>query len=63
MLKYQFDYEYEDKEGKYRHVHCCTVYDDYKTCDEALAEQISDMIDKGYTQVQGSIKEIEEEYL
>ena len=57
MAGYVFNYEYVDRKGKFNQVHCCTVYPTYEAADEALADDISRMIEEGCTEVQGSVKE------
>lgn len=58
MKEYQIYYEYNDKNGLFRKVHCCTVYNDYKKADNELSDILSDLERQGCTNVAGDIIEL-----
>ena len=58
MKEYQIYYEYNDKNGLFRKVHCCTVYNDYKKADNKLSDILSDLERQGCTNVAGDIIEL-----
>lgn len=60
-MKYTYEYEYRNKLGRLCHVKTGQMFEDYNSCDRALCDAMSDAVDRGYTDVQGDIIEIEEE--
>jgi hypothetical protein len=54
---YQYDIEYTDKNGRYRHEYYCTCYDTYEEADEECCNAMSDLERQGCTEVQGNISE------
>lgn len=58
MKKYQIYYEYNDKNGLFRKVYCCTVYNDYNKAENELSDILSDLERQGCTNVAGDIIEL-----
>ena len=58
MKEYQIKYEYNDRNGMFRRVQCCTVFTDYKKAENELSDQLSDLQRQGCTNVTGDVVEI-----
>jgi uncharacterized coiled-coil protein SlyX len=58
MEGYQIYYEYNDNNGRFVKVQECRVYNDYNKAESELSDVLSDLEMRGYTNVQGDIKEV-----
>lgn len=58
MKEYQIYYEYNDTNGLFRKVYCCTVYNDYNKAENELSDILSDLENQGCTNVAGDIIEL-----
>ena len=58
MKEYQIKYEYNDKNGLFRKVDCCTVYNNYNKAENELSDILSDLERQGCTNVAGDIIEL-----
>lgn len=59
MTYYKYDYEYRNEHGRLIRVHDCTCYKTHGEAERELCDELSELISKGYTEVQGDVKEIE----
>lgn len=59
-MEYQIKYEYNDRNGKFIRVQCCSVFNDYKKADNELSDILSDLERQCCTNVAGDIVEIKE---
>jgi hypothetical protein len=58
MKGYKIEYEYNDENGLFKKVYCCTVYNDYNKAENELSDIISDLERQGCANVQGDIIEV-----
>ena len=59
-MKYQYNYEFFNRNGKKITGHCMTVFDTYDAADKALCDRMSDLNEQGYDP-QGEVVEVKEE--
>ena len=57
--EYLIEYEYNDKQGLFTKVQCCTMFSTYEKADEELSNILSDLERQGCTNVAGEIIELE----
>lgn len=58
-MKYIYEYEYRNKEGRLCKVRSGGTFDSYEECDRKLSDSMSEMVERGHTEVQGDILEVE----
>jgi hypothetical protein len=58
-MKYIYEYEYRNSQGRLYKVRSGGTFDSYEECDRILSDACSDAVDRGYTDVQGDILEVE----
>ena len=58
MTMYKYECEYRDHNGRLHIIKGCNIFSDYNACDRAACDVCSDLVEKGYTEVQADIVEI-----
>lgn len=60
-MRYRYEYEYRNSQGRLFKVESGGTFGSYEECDRVLSDACSDAVDRGYTNVQGDIIEVDEE--